>query len=165
MNRVWNAIQWFVQSFVQAVSFSAYCGSVKCLLFSGGEEKLSMHAKQASPVCHRRTCDKYLLSVNKWKQRHQFERPLWPHGFVLQVFSNLARIRPTRLSKCNVLKNRNGYYAWVFVCVAESLLWVPLYSVHPNGSCSVGYTVSQKARHCVPVPVSLIQLGTLDWWS
>lgn len=86
MNRVWNVIQWFVQSFVEAVSFSAYCGSVEWLLFSGGKEKLSMHVKQASPVCHCRTCDKYLLTIIKWKQRHQFEQPLWPPGFVLQYF-------------------------------------------------------------------------------
>ena len=158
MNRAWNAIQWFVQSFVQAVSFSLNCGSVKCLLFSGGKEELSTHAKQASPACRRRTCDRYLLSGNKWKQRHHFEQPLWPCGFVPRAFSNLARVRP-RLSKCNVLKNPNGYYAWVFVCVSGSWLWAPLCSVHPDGSCSLLDTQClQKAR-----PV--IQLETLDWWS
>ncbi len=101
--------------------FQCIVASVKCLLFSVGKEALSMHAKQASPVCHCRTCDKYLPSSNKQKQRHQCEQPRWPCGFVHWVlFTNLARIQATWLFKCNVLKNPSSYYAWLFMCSSES---------------------------------------------
>lgn len=86
----------------------------------------------------------YPVTKMKWKQRHQFEQPLWPCGLVPWVFFNLARTQLTQLSKCNVLKNSNGYYEWVFVCVSESWLWALLFSVHPNGSWSLLDTVSQK---------------------
>lgn len=92
---------------------------VKCPLFYRSKEKLSMHAKQASPSCHRRTCDKYLLSSSKWKQRHRLEQPLWPC-----VFLNLAKIQLTQLSKFKVLKNENGNYAWLFACFWELTMGV-----------------------------------------
>lgn len=104
MNSACDARQWFVQSFVESVSFFSVF-RLKRNPFCFLEAKRSLVCMPNKPLQH--VITEHVISIcfpiAKPKQRHQFEQALSPCGFVqisigyhaVQHFQTLARIRLT----------------------------------------------------------------------